>query len=98
MNEIIISKGSKGALYANGNNFHLYPTVPVEVKDTVGSGDSFLAGFLSKRLETGTNAHQIMHQGSIRRIYYCTERSLSEYTLDDFTKFRDQHLVSTLPL
>ncbi|MCT4120779.1 carbohydrate kinase family protein [Elizabethkingia anophelis] len=99
MNEIIISKGSKGALYANGNNFHLYPTVPVEVKDTVGSGDSFLAGFLSKRLETGTNAHQIMHQAVALGAFITAQKgACPEYTLDDFTKFRDQHLVSTLPL
>ena len=99
MNEIIISKGSKGALYANGNNFHLYPTVPVEVKDTVGSGDSFLAGFLSKRLETGTNAHQIMHQAVALGAFITAQKgACPEYTLDDFTKFRDQHLVSALPL
>lgn len=49
MREIIISKGSKGAIYACEDDLFIYPTIPVNVKDTVGSGDSFLAGFLSKR-------------------------------------------------
>jgi fructokinase len=49
--EIIVSKGSKGALYVHKNHIYDYPAITVEVKDTVGSGDSFLAGFISKRLE-----------------------------------------------
>ncbi|OPC57174.1 carbohydrate kinase [Elizabethkingia miricola] len=99
MNEIIISKGSKGALYANKDNFYLYPTVSVEVKDTVGSGDSFLAGFLSKRLEKGIDAQQIMHQAvALGAFITAQEGACPEYTLDDFTKFRDQHQVSALPV
>ena len=72
MHEIIISKGSKGALYAQDDNFYLYPTIPIEVKDTVGSGDSFLAGFLSKRLEKGASVHQIMLQAFHWVLYNCT--------------------------
>ncbi|OIK47764.1 ribokinase [Elizabethkingia sp. HvH-WGS333] len=99
MKEIIISKGSKGALYANEDNFYLYPTVSVEVKDTVGSGDSFLAGFLSKRLETGTSAHQIMHQAvALGAFITAQEGACPEYSLSEFTEFRDQHQVSALPL
>ena len=99
MKEIIISKGSKGALYANKDNFYLYPTVSVEVKDTVGSGDSFLAGFLSKRLETGTSAQQVMHQAvALGAFITAQEGACPEYTLDYFTKFRDQHQVSALPV
>ncbi|AQX86459.1 carbohydrate kinase [Elizabethkingia bruuniana] len=99
MKEIIVSKGSKGALYANKDNFYLYPTVSVEVKDTVGSGDSFLAGFLSKRLETGTSAQQIMHQAvALGAFITAQEGACPEYTLDYFTKFRDQHQVSALPV
>ncbi|PUB35941.1 fructokinase [Elizabethkingia sp. YR214] len=99
MKEIIISKGSKGALYANGDDLYLYPTVSVEVKDTVGSGDSFLAGFLSKRLEIGTSAHQIMHQAvALGAFITAQEGACPEYSLHEFTTFRDQHQVSALPL
>lgn len=99
MKEIIISKGSKGALYANKDNFYLYPTVSVEVKDTVGSGDSFLAGFLSKRLETGTSAHHIMHQAvALGAFITAQEGACPEYLLGEFTEFRDQHQVSALPV
>jgi fructokinase len=50
INEIILTKGSKGAkLFGNSTVFYA-PALAVKVADTVGSGDSFLAGFLSKKL------------------------------------------------
>lgn len=99
MHEIIVSKGSKGALYAHDDDFYLYPPVTIEVKDTVGSGDSFLAGFLSKRLEEGTSAHQIMNQAvSLGAFITAREGACPEYSLEDFIEFRDEHQVAALPL
>ena len=98
MHEIIVSKGSKGALYAHDDNFYLYPPVTIEVKDTVGSGDSFLAGFLSKRLEKGMSAHEIMTQAvSLGAFITAREGACPEYSLQDFTTFRDTHQVAALP-
>ncbi|KGE15118.1 carbohydrate kinase family protein [Sphingobacterium deserti] len=97
LQEVIISKGSKGALYARGDNFYLYPTVPVVIKDTVGSGDSFLAGFLSKRLEQGTTAEQTMqHAVTLGAFITAKEGACPEYTLNEFLDFRDQHKVTAL--
>lgn len=95
MREVIVSKGSKGALYAYDDNFYLYPTVPIEVKDTVGSGDSFLAGFLSKRLEKGCTADQIMLQAvSLGAFITAREGACPEYLLEDFIEFRDRNAVN----
>jgi fructokinase len=95
MHEIIISKGSKGALYAYDDDFYLYPTIPIEVKDTVGSGDSFLAGFLSKRLEKGASANQIMLQAiSLGAFITAREGACPEYTLEDFITFRNSNQVA----
>ncbi|HYK55711.1 MAG TPA: PfkB family carbohydrate kinase, partial [Flavisolibacter sp.] len=48
---IVVTMGGEGAvLYMNGNRYH-HPGFSVEVKDTVGSGDAFLAGLLSKLME-----------------------------------------------
>ncbi|MGY0037837.1 carbohydrate kinase family protein [Pedobacter sp. NJ-S-72] len=97
MHEIIISKGSKGALYAHNDKFYLYPTIPIEVKDTVGSGDSFLAGFLSKRLEKGTSAHQIMLQAiSLGAFITAREGACPEYSFEDFITFRNSNQVAAL--
>ncbi len=99
MNEIIVSKGSKGALYASKGDFYLYPTVAVEVKDTVGSGDSFLAGFLSKRLEHGASPHEIMHQAvSLGAFITSQEGACPEYAFEKYKQFRDSHQVTAIPL
>ncbi len=50
LNEIVLTKGSKGARYFVGDTAYNFPAVHIEIADTVGSGDSFLAGFLSKRI------------------------------------------------
>src|SRR5690606_5161406 len=50
LQEIIVTKGDKGASYYTPLAHHDYPAVPVEVRDTVGSGDSFLAAFLAQKL------------------------------------------------
>jgi fructokinase len=51
INEIIVTKGSRGASYYTPSLRYDYPAYRVEVNDTVGSGDSFLAAFLSKKLK-----------------------------------------------
>lgn len=45
---IIITKGEAGAALLFEERFYYHAGYKVEVNDTIGSGDSFLAGFLSK--------------------------------------------------
>lgn len=47
ISKIIVTKGAHGASYYNGESFYHHPGFKVKVADTIGSGDSFLAGFLS---------------------------------------------------
>lgn len=49
--EVIVTKGSCGASYYAGKQSYSFPACKVEVKDTVGAGDSFLAAFLAKKLQ-----------------------------------------------
>lgn len=99
MREIIISKGSKGALYAYEDEFHLYPVVKVDIKDTIGSGDSFLAGFLSKRLEMDNKVHDIMHQAvALGAFITAREGACPEYEISDFISFRDGNQVKPMNL
>lgn len=48
--EIIITKGGKGATYYTRAIRYDYPAYAIDVQDTVGSGDSFLAAFLAMKL------------------------------------------------
>ena len=48
--EIVVTKGAQGSTYYNQDTHIHQSAVKVNVVDTVGSGDSFLAGFISKKL------------------------------------------------
>jgi fructokinase len=48
--EVLITKGGKGATYNSRQIRYDYPTYPIEVADTIGSGDAFLAAFLAMKL------------------------------------------------
>lgn len=48
---IIVTKGGDGALLYMNDQFYHHKGYKVDVADTVGSGDAFLAGFISKLIE-----------------------------------------------
>lgn len=48
--EILLTMGEKGALYISRTEEIMLPAKEIVVKDTVGSGDSFLAAFLAKKI------------------------------------------------
>src|SRR5690606_20570551 len=48
--EILLTMGEKGACYKSREQEICLPSRPIKVKDTVGSGDSFLAAFLAKKM------------------------------------------------
>lgn len=50
LQKVIVTRGSKGAACRDQAGWHEHPGYPVTVMDTVGSGDSFLAGFLTRML------------------------------------------------
>lgn len=84
-------------MYACQDNFYMYPTIPVTIKDTVGSGDSFLAGFLSKRLEEGSTVHETMVQAvSLGAFITSQEGACPEYSFEDFIRFKNDNPISAL--
>jgi fructokinase len=56
INTIIITMGGDGALVNDNGTIHRHTGFKVTVADTIGSGDSFLAGFL----------HQLMNKASVK--------------------------------
>lgn len=51
LKEVILTKGNRGASYYSKNFQCKSSAYEIEIRDTVGSGDSFLAAFLSKKLK-----------------------------------------------
>lgn len=92
--EILVSKGSKGAIYYNGEDHYHAPAVPVKIADTVGSGDAFLAGFLSRRI-TNSDPEEIMRQATALGGFITSkEGACPSYSLSDFEAFRHQNELS----
>ncbi|MBK9017889.1 MAG: hypothetical protein IPM82_29750 [Saprospiraceae bacterium] len=56
---LIVTRGSQGAACLDESGFCEQPGFPVVVKDTIGSGDAFLAAYLRKML-VGENAAECL--------------------------------------
>lgn len=59
--EILLTRGSEGAVYKDRMQEFSKPAKAVKVKDTVGSGDAFLAGFLARKIQGGDAEKALEH-------------------------------------
>lgn len=95
LNEIILTKGSKGARYFVGSTSYNFPAVHIKIADTVGSGDSFLAGFLSKRIQ-GRSPEEIMKQATSLGAFITSKSgACPDYTYEEFRTFRENNCCKT---
>lgn len=58
---VALSLGEQGALVASAQGIWRAPALHVQVKSTIGAGDSFLAGLLTGQLRGGTMAEALRH-------------------------------------
>lgn len=56
---VCITLGSKGAILYDKDKFYSNPGYPIKVKDTVGAGDSFLAGLTHQLLRGSTSQYAL---------------------------------------
>ena len=57
--EVVVKRGAQGALSLVDGGVHTAPAVPVDVVDTVGAGDAFVAGYLAERVNGGSPAARL---------------------------------------
>ena len=57
--EVVVKRGAQGALSLVAGELHSAPAVPVDVVDTVGAGDAFVAGYLAERVASGSPAARL---------------------------------------
>ncbi len=91
--ELIVSRGARGAsYYAEGISCSV-PAIPVSVVDTIGSGDSFLAAFLSKKLE-GADIEEAMRYATAMGAFITSQAgACPSYDRASFDVFRAQHAI-----
>jgi fructokinase len=91
INEIILTKGSKGARYFVGNQNYGFNAIPITIADTVGSGDAFLSGFISKRIKN-ESPEEIMKQAiSLGAFITSKSGACPDYEYSEFVAFRNSH-------
>ncbi len=68
-----ITRGSKGAIFYDGEKIYRQGIKPVEVVDTMGAGDSFIAGFLTAYGD-GKTMEEALDYGAERSSRTCMVR------------------------
>ena len=90
---VIITKGSKGAVYHDKDHYLISKAILVQVKDTVGSGDSFLAGFLAKRAKGFSIKDSLDNAIALGAFITGQEGACPEYNSTDFIRFKEEKSI-----
>lgn len=72
LDTLIVSQGSEGAYCFEKDKLYFQPSFKITVCDTIGSGDAFLAGFLSEKLK-GSNPQQCLLMACKMGAYVATK-------------------------
>ncbi|WP_113637259.1 carbohydrate kinase family protein [Nubsella zeaxanthinifaciens] len=81
--EILITKGAEGGTYYDHTQMLNYDAEKVKVVDTVGSGDSFLAAFLSRKL-MGEELERSLHFASKLAGFVTSQKgACPQYDIDE---------------
>jgi len=79
---IVVTKGDGGASLLYHNNYYTHPGFTVEVADTVGAGDAFLAGLLSSLLK-GENPRDMLNFASAMAAFVVSKNGANpDYTIE----------------
>jgi fructokinase len=85
--EIIVTKGAAGASFYNNNLVYDQRAFKIKVKDTVGSGDSFLAAFLSRRLKSADIQECLRFASAVSAFITSQSGACPPYQMADLTHF-----------
>jgi fructokinase len=85
---VILTLGSKGAAIFDQGKFITHPGYKVQVKDTVGSGDSFLASYIAHHFK-GVSIEESLDMACATGAYVATQiGAVPEYRIADIRKIQ----------
>ena len=90
LKEVICTLGSKGAYYCNSvsSDRFFVNALKIDVVDTIGSGDSFLAGFLNAKINQIPTKQSLQFAVTLAGFISVQKGGCPTYTLEDFQKFQ----------
>ncbi|MCO5291168.1 MAG: carbohydrate kinase [Chitinophagaceae bacterium] len=85
---LIVTRGAKGAVVNQQHSFYYHDGFKVTVADTIGSGDSFLAGFLSELIK-GNAVEEALDFACCLGAFVATKAGgCPDYTIDEIKKLQ----------
>jgi len=93
VDEVVLTKGSEGAAYFVQDKNYTLPAVPITVADTVGSGDAFLSGFISKRIFDEKPEEILRNAVSLGAFITSRNGACPDYDYCEFEKFRKKNFI-----
>jgi fructokinase len=86
-----VTRGRDGAVLYHDQQFHTHPGFSVQVEDTIGSGDSFLAALLSRFLTTTDLFEAVRFACAVGALVATHKGANPELQLDEINTFIAQH-------
>lgn len=91
VDEVVLTKGSEGAAYFVYDKHYTLPAIPIAVADTVGSGDAFLSGFISKRIFNENPEEILRNAVSLGAFITSKSGACPDYDYSEFEDFKSKH-------
>ena len=88
---VIVTMGSDGALISNQGSFHRHYGYTVKVADTIGSGDSFLAGFIHKTIAGASIQDATAFASALGSLIATYAGGCPRYHISEITKLLNSH-------
>ena len=86
-----VSLGDRGCLVTDGEEHVLSPGIVVNVEDTTGCGDAFVAALAVKFLEEASLDETAEFANGLGAFIATMKSAVPAYTLEDFEHFRETH-------
>jgi fructokinase len=91
---LIVTLGGDGAVVMDGGRLYKHPGYKVRVADTIGSGDSFLAGFLHQTLQAAPVEKALDFAAAIGAFIATQQGGCPNYSTDQITALINNSLIS----
>lgn len=83
---IVVTMGSDGAFFLSDGKIYMHKGFQVEVKDTVGSGDAFLAGLLSRLMDKEDPGKALEFANALGALVATRTGACPEYELEEVSE------------
>ncbi|TXK48064.1 carbohydrate kinase [Pontibacter qinzhouensis] len=90
LEEVLVTKGSKGASFYFQDEHYFQKAFPIQVADTIGSGDSFLAAFLAHKLRHAPPATCLAYAAALAAFVTMHHGACPPYTLQTLENFKQE--------